>query len=232
MKYIYILLTLLVSQTNYGQDPQLFENTWYLRSVQLDDLAPIYTVSEIDPPITPFLIISEDYNFNGEGACNNFNGAYNFFPPNNLLTTGFVATTEDCGIPIHNLFENSYFWYISNEFWFDITEDGGGRILTLGNPLGGIAIFRSNPLSTKDFYQNEFTVFPNPANDVLILRFQTGVTQLTIKILNMEDKVLNTHNLEFKKEISLDVSNLSSGIYFLNIEDEKGNTTVKKFIKE
>ncbi|MGB3342976.1 MAG: T9SS type A sorting domain-containing protein, partial [Aequorivita sp.] len=55
---------------------------------------------------------------------------------------------------------------------------------------------------------------------------------LTIKILNIEGRLLSTEDLEFEKQASLDVSGLSKGIYLLSIENENGLATVKKFIKE
>jgi heat shock protein HslJ len=200
--------------------------------VQLDDLAPIYEVSEIDPPIAPYLLITEDFNYNGEGACNTFNGTYNFNIPNYLTATVFVATTNDCNIQLHNLFEDAYFGYISNEFWYDITQDGGGNVLTLGNPLGGIAVFKSYPLSVKDFNENVFTVYPNPAKNELFLSSTNTTENLTLKIFNIGGKLLSTQNIALQEQTSLDVSQLVSGIYFLNIEDERGNTATKKFIKE
>ena len=215
-----------------AQDPQLFENTWHLRTVMLDDMTDEYVVSEINPPIAPYLIISEDFDFNGAGACNTFNGTYNFYPPNDLITLDFFATADGCGGQEYDRFEEDYFWFISHEFWFDISQDSEGKVLTLGTPLGGVAVFKSNPLSTKDFYKNELNVYPNPVNDVLILDSKEEIGNLTIKIFNIEGKLLSIQNLNMKKQVSVDVSSLSSGIYFLNIEDEKGNTTIKKFLKE
>ncbi|UCA57711.1 T9SS type A sorting domain-containing protein [Aequorivita iocasae] len=48
----------------------------------------------------------------------------------------------------------------------------------------------------------------------------------------MEGKLLSVQNVTLENQTSIDVSNLTSGIYFLNIEDENGNTTTKKFIKQ
>ena len=197
----------------------------------LDDLAEEYVVSEIDPPISPYLLISEDFNFNGEGACNTFSGEYDFFPPNGLSATSFLTTTDDCGVPIHNRFETSYFTFISNEFSYDILLESQDYILILGNVLGGIAVFRSEPLAITDFLKNEFTLYPNPVNDVLFFKSAAEIGHLTIKILTIEGRLLSTQNLEFERQASLDVSTLSKGVYFLNIEEENGNTSIKKFIK-
>ncbi len=231
MKQIYFLICLLSFSICLAQDTQLFENTWYLRTVQRDDLAVLYNVAEINPPIAPYLLISEDFNFNGEGACNAFNGTYSFFSPNSLTATDFTAATNDCGIQIQNLFEDAYFGFVSGDIWYNIIDDGGNLVLTFGNPLGGTAVFKNYALSTKDFYRNKFTIYPNPAKNELILSSKNTIANLTIKIFNIEGKLLSTQNLEFEKLVSVDVSSLSRGIYFLDIEDGNGNSTIKKFIK-
>src|SRR5690554_2743524 len=141
MKTIYFILSFLVYHTLFAQDPQLFDATWYVRTVQLDDMAPIHNVAEIDPPIAPYLDIANDFSFIGQGACNSFSGTYSFFPPQDLMATDFTATTDDCGISEHNDFEVDYFWFMSHDFWFNISLDG--TVLTLGTPLGGTVVFKN-----------------------------------------------------------------------------------------
>src|SRR5690606_13112224 len=79
---------------------------------------------------------------------------------------------------------------------------------------------------------NTFSIYPNPAKSELFLTSKNNSGNLKLIIFNLEGRLLNTQNLNFENQTSIDVSNLSSGIYFLNIEDENGTTTVKKFIKE
>ena len=232
MKYIYLLLVILVFYTSSAQEVQLFENTWHLRTVQSDDMAFVHDVAEMNPPIAPYLIISEDLSFNGEGACNSFNGTFSFYPSNVLTTTEFDATTDDCGVQEQNRFEIDYFGFISLEFEYEISHDGQGAVLTMGTPMGGVAVFKSYSLSTNDFYKNELTVYPNPVNDVLVLSSKAEIGDLTIKIFNIEGKLLITQYLALEKEGFIDVSSLSNGIYFLNIEEENRNKAIMKFIKK
>lgn len=91
MKNVYLTLTILILYTRYGQDPALFKDIWYVRSVQLDDMADIHYISDIDPSIAPYIDISEDFSFVGVGACNSFEGVYSFHPPQNLISTDFAG---------------------------------------------------------------------------------------------------------------------------------------------
>ncbi len=79
---------------------------------------------------------------------------------------------------------------------------------------------------------NLFSIYPNPAQNELFITSKNSSVNLKIKIYNLEGKLLSTKDIAFEKQVSIDVSNLTSGIYFLNIEDENGNTTIKKFIKQ
>lgn len=175
MKALLYILLFNLSAISFAQDPQLFENTWYLYEVMSTDLGTFYDVSLINPPISPYLDISEDLTFNGEGACNSFSGTYELFPPDELGYMSFTATTNDCGLQQHNSFENEYFGFIGGGYWFSITQDNGGKVLSMANPLMGYAIFKSYPLSNSDFQKNKFQLYPNPAKTELVLNSKNNV---------------------------------------------------------
>lgn len=231
MKYIYLIFAILGFYSTYAQELELVENTWYLRTIQSNDMAPVYNVAEMNPPIAPYLIISEDLSFNGEGACKTFSGTFSYHPYV-LTTTEFDATTDDCGVEEQNGLENSYFGLISLEFEYEISDDGEGAVLTMGTPLGGSAIFKSYSLATNDFYKNGLSVYPNPASDMLHIEVDRELDNSAVTILTMEGKRIIVHKAAFENTMSINVSNLSNGVYFLNIEDKYGNTTTSTFIKK
>ncbi len=71
MKYLFLALLIACSLQCLAQDPDpdLFR-TWYLSFVQESDAGLPYVVSEINPPIQPYITILENLDYNGEGACN------------------------------------------------------------------------------------------------------------------------------------------------------------------
>ena len=231
MKIILFIFFFGLSTISSAQDPRLFENDWYLYEVMSSDLGTLFEVSLINPPITPYLTISEDLSYSGEGACNTFNGVYEIFM-GDLNSTSFDATTVDCGIQQHNRFEDEYFGFISGGYWYTITEDSQGKILTFETPIFGYAVFKSYPLSAPDFQKPQFQLYPNPAKEILILSATNTTGNLKVTVYNIEGKLLDTQNLEFETQTSIDVSNLKSGIYFLNIEDGNGRVEMRRFIKE
>lgn len=78
---------------------------------------------------------------------------------------------------------------------------------------------------------NAFSIHPNPAKNELFLNSNNN-GNLTLNIFNTAGKLLSTQKLKLENQSSIAISQLATGIYFLNIEDENGNTTIKKFIKE
>lgn len=77
-------------------------------------------------------------------------------------------------------------------------------------------------------FENAVLVYPNPAKN-------------SIEIINNSDKIIREISIfnAFGSEIvkstfksNIDISTLSSGIYFLSLKDAKGNTVFKKIIKE
>ena len=72
-----------------------------------------------------------------------------------------------------------------------------------------------------------FSVFPNPASDKLTIECNQ---KASLEILNMEGQIIQTiHN--GGKKTTIDLVNLSSGIYIIKAKTDKG-ITVKKFIKQ
>ena len=84
-------------------------------------------------------------------------------------------------------------------------------------------------LSTQEFdFGTYFTLYPNPANDVLNIQTQQDLPVNSIEIYNQLGQVVlavtNSVN-------SIDVADLASGTYFVKVNTEKGSAN-SKFVKE
>lgn len=108
----------------------------------------------------------------------------------------------------------------------DNLYNGGG--FSISYQIGNIGTGRTEAFK-------EFTLFPNPAKDVLNVRLRSDVTdEMTLQITSMDgrtimmDKVDNHGGTFFRK---IDTKGLKPGIYMLNIHTEEGMAT-KKFIVE
>ena len=72
-------------------------------------------------------------------------------------------------------------------------------------------------------------VYPNPTSTVLNVNTSSAVT--TVSILSLDGKVLSTTNMN-GTSTSVDVSTLTSGVYFYEIVAEDGNVIRDTFVKK
>lgn len=90
----------------------------------------------------------------------------------------------------------------------------------------------STSVSSVKSVQNNIQIYPNPCSNKLYLNFEKQYSLYGIEITDITGRVLLSANIQnpvFGNE--LDVSSLSSGMYFLRINSGSG-IEVKKFIKE
>ncbi|WP_291138113.1 DUF7619 domain-containing protein [Flavobacterium sp. UBA7663] len=83
-------------------------------------------------------------------------------------------------------------------------------------------------LNNQDFdFGTYFTLYPNPAKDVLNIQAKQGLAINSIEIYNQLGQIVMATNAVN----TVDVANLASGTYFVKINTEKGSANVK-FVKE
>lgn len=75
---------------------------------------------------------------------------------------------------------------------------------------------------------SNFSIFPNPTADIATISFNTAGETATISVFDAAGKkVINTNNVSTNSAYSLDVNELVTGIYLVNI-DINGHTTTKR----
>ena len=75
---------------------------------------------------------------------------------------------------------------------------------------------------------NKFSVFPNPASDIIQIRGVTSEVSSTL-IFSVTGRVVYS---AISNSETIEISNLDSGMYFLQITSSEGNTQTQKFIKK
>jgi tRNA(Ile2) C34 agmatinyltransferase TiaS len=74
-----------------------------------------------------------------------------------------------------------------------------------------------------------FNIYPNPVNDKLYIETQTQ-TQ-TIEIYDVYGRQQDYKTTRLQGNVVIDVENLKSGIYFVEIKTNEGNI-VKRIVKQ
>jgi hypothetical protein len=83
-------------------------------------------------------------------------------------------------------------------------------------------------LDTQETGLERFAVYPNPASDKIHIHGVTSEIETTL-IYSVTGNLVYS---EVSNSETIDISNLNSGIYFLEIITSEGNKQVQKFIKE
>ena len=86
-------------------------------------------------------------------------------------------------------------------------------------------------LANSNFEKEQFSVYPNPVNDVLNLDLSSFENEAKINVYNNLGNLIVSKNKSSLIENQLNVAEFSNGIYLLEILDSENNRFVKKFLK-
>lgn len=236
-KTLLVLIILVISANCIAQDTRLFNNTWFLHNLIIDGNNNIPPVNneipfvamdfyEVNPSIETAVCPES-----GGGGDVIFNGTTNFNIP------VFVYLTGGCyGDPENEVFNALYideYWAsnTSGDFSYTITEDGSSITLIITNQLGDTAIYGNELLSSENFNDNSFAIYPNPATTILNIE-NNDVIITNISIYDISGRLVYSDKSINSKVSTINIQNLNEGIYFINIMDEQDSVLTKRFIKK
>lgn len=88
-------------------------------------------------------------------------------------------------------------------------------------------------LGTTDFGSNNMLIYPNPANSTIQISLQnTSETLSSVSITDILGKNIRTVKVASGYQTSIDIADLSQGVYFVEITTANNLKQVKKLIKE
>jgi hypothetical protein len=88
----------------------------------------------------------------------------------------------------------------------------------------------SQVLSTSEFLTSKFSVSPNPANDFINISNTDNILVSGISITDLNGRVVKQNTYNNVSDIQVNISDLASGMYMMNIVSDKGAFT-KKIVK-
>ena len=243
MKKVYTLfLIVLCSSFSYAQDPELFEQEWFLHYIVIDEATINSPMPEIDIFLdfnnsneeVDYLEVHIPYCEDGHAGVINFEEDSVF----NLETFDWVLLGVCNGEEFADFAEymmNHYTVYAlnngsgtpKNPFIYTLETDGENYTLTIENIDGDYAVYSDQKLSTHEFENNAASVYPNPVSETLHIVGNKDVIRASIySITGQKTTILNS----IVKEI--DVRLLQNGLYFLELEASDGSNQVVRFVKE
>jgi len=111
-------------------------------------------------------------------------------------------------------------------------SSSGGTILCQSHYyIDDVSVTLINESGIENIEANNFSIFPNPAKDVLTLKMQNSFSG-TIKISSAVGKeIYNTNIPNNVSKLAIDIQDFATGIYFVSFYNEFGLVN-KKFVKQ
>jgi hypothetical protein len=86
-------------------------------------------------------------------------------------------------------------------------------------------------IDKNDLIANNFSVAPNPATDIVTISNSRNILINTISIIDLNGRVVKSIELSNVTSSEINIADLSSGLYMMNVKSDLG-TTVLKLIKK
>ncbi len=233
-KAIIIFVSLFISSQSFAQDPEIFD-TWYLHNLIIDGQDHIPNnlgqnlecyFYDFDPSWNEFI-----FHFPNQYSLESFQVTYDPMNPEFIMVDlGGLAMGicfDQACFDFFAIYSPFYFDYTNTvmTYQIDINTDGT-KALIITNIDGDQAIYNTMVLGTQDFSKANFKLFPNPVSSQLFITSESATIE-KIKVYSISGKQV----IEASANInSIDVSNLSEGLYFIEISSSEGKS-VQKFIK-
>lgn len=154
------------------------------------------------------------------GRCNFYMGIDGNLEP----TASFTLISDNYA----NLNTQAY-----SSFWVNDLNSNGNLELYVGQDLGGIYRFEHDPNSSVSLGEvtidKSVLLYPNPTSNSFTLIATEEFIQ-SVEISNIEGKVMHMETLNNKKA-TIDSSHYPTGIYFVKVILESGDSMIKKVIK-
>lgn len=111
-------------------------------------------------------------------------------------------------------------------------EDMNGELYIAGISSGTIYKIIDSSLSSSDFENNGFSLYPNPAKESFTIKSSTSNLATKIDVIDLTGKLLFTKELSSIPENTIATTALSKGIYLISVETTNGTNYTTKLIIE
>jgi len=82
-------------------------------------------------------------------------------------------------------------------------------------------------LSTDEFVLGDYKIYPNPTNNILTIKTIKNFGEVNLTLTDINGREILTKKVALFGKVDLDISNITTGIYILNIKGEQINTSEK-----
>ncbi len=142
-----------------------------------------------------------------------------------LCGEGYMG--QNSGTEFFGLDQNTIVDYIEVTWLSGITD----RIENIDINQTITIIEGSNPLDIESFSNESFIIYPNPTTNQVTIETSEIPQRANLTILNMNGNVIKTYDFDNFQSQMIDVSNLSTGMYFIQFETRDKAVSKKMIIR-
>ncbi len=89
----------------------------------------------------------------------------------------------------------------------------------------------SEPVGIEEEAPKVLSVYPNPTSDIVNITFKENVDNGQVQIIDVTGRVYVTENVEGAQKLTIDVSNLGQGLYFVQYKNKYQNAQEKVIVR-
>lgn len=181
-------------------------------------------ITEFEFPFTYNLTINDSYaDINNPTSSHQFSILYDAY--GTLITPFGTFTNIYRTKKIENSIYPEYAWYNQNTNKAILTVSIGSSASTTL-----VTFYQHTNLSITEYENNKTVIYPNPASENITIQNPENQTEkLNYKIIDLTGRIIKSENSNYNQIIN--IADLTTGNYIIEIKEQNGNTSKKKFIK-
>ncbi len=109
-------------------------------------------------------------------------------------------------------------------------EDINGELYIAGITNGTISRIIDTSLSTNDFHRNGLSLYPNPAHNSFTIKNSNFLNLTTLTIYDSMGKRVANQKMDDLELTIVSIDHLTSGLYFVSVEDMNGGSFTSKLV--
>ena len=86
------------------------------------------------------------------------------------------------------------------------------------------------PVSLSELSKSSFKIYPNPANNIVSIKTAETINNSSLAIIDLTGRTLLTQSLDGDNTFQVDVSELSEGVYIVNVTENDGTVSSQRLV--
>lgn len=191
------------------------------------------------PDISALTFPIAEYSHSNSGVFKcSITGGYRYRGTAQPSLTGIYFFADYCSSEIGMLKENNGSWTMTfsevfrSKRWTTFGEDVNGELYIGDISSGSIYKIKDATLGMDETALSHIKLYPNPVNDELTIDFGTSNRQISeVYVYNVQGQQIKTL-ITFKNNSSkISTKNMAKGMYIMEIFNDAGQKTTRKFVK-